>query len=433
VEIDGNIINITGEDFTTLHTYDRLDTANAAILNKFELTENLVLGENTLIENGEVATRIITGDGTTDLQNILDDAEAGDTVDLTGKYFKNVGTVIIDKDIAINGGKIIGSTDPDTPVIFEIAPKSEDGPSEVNITGVEFVVNNANVIVKVTGENATDGTSIEVPAINILGNDIQLANDDVVAESITVLELDSERPILSPTNNISINGNTIAAGVDPFDFKVTSITSGDDTIITPIDIAPENKATVIEYADMTTTAVDTTTDGRAGEYFRIVLKDQDGNILVGKDVQIGFNGKIYNKTTDENGSCQLQINLPKVDTYTFAVSFLGDEGFNASFIVAKISVVAQVGTLTVPNKSYSASAKTKSLTATFKSASGKVVKGKKVTFTVNGKDYKATTNANGVATVNVSISTKGTYTVTAKFEGDKTYAAITKTAKLTIK
>jgi parallel beta-helix repeat protein len=222
-------------------------------------------------------------------------------------------------------------------------------------------------------------------------------------------------------------------GVIAFAFEGDSQLKAAETSINFVTTSTQRSASEIEYSDMNTVAVDTTTDGRVGDYFKVTLKDGDGNILVDKDIQIGFNGKIYNKTTDENGQAQLQINLPKDGTYTFAVSFLGDDEFNASFIVAKIVVAKQTPTLTVPAKSYAASAKTKSLTATFKAASGKVVKGKKVTFTVNGKNYTATTNANGVATVNVSISTKGSYTVTAKFAGDNTYAAVSKTAKLTIK
>jgi hypothetical protein len=142
---------------------------------------------------------------------------------------------------------------------------------------------------------------------------------------------------------------------------------------------------------------------------------------------------VYDRVTDENGSARLQINLKNAGTYTFAVSYLGDDEYNGSFIIAKIVVNKQKGSLTVPNKSYKASASSKTLTATFKSASGKVVANKKITFTVNGKSYSATTNAKGVATVKVSLNKKGTYNFTAKFAGDNTYAAISKTAKLTIK
>ena len=61
-----------------------------------------------------------------------------------------------------------------------------------------------------------------------------------------------------------------------------------------------------------------------------------------------------------------------------------------------------------------------------------LIANKKVTFTVNGKTYSAKTNDKGVASVNVTITKAGTYTVTAKYAGDITYAAINKTATLKI-
>ncbi|MCQ2960895.1 MAG: Ig-like domain-containing protein [archaeon] len=152
-----------------------------------------------------------------------------------------------------------------------------------------------------------------------------------------------------------------------------------------------------------------------------------------KPVQIGFNGKVYDRVSDKNGQARLQINLKNAGTYTFAVAYLGDDDYNGSFIVAKIVVKKQKGSLTVPAKSYKASAKTKTLTATFESASGKVVANKKITFTINGKSYSATTNDKGVASVKVSLNKKGTYSFTAKFAGNNMYAAMNKTGKLTIK
>ncbi|WP_407461435.1 Ig-like domain repeat protein [Methanobrevibacter sp.] len=198
-----------------------------------------------------------------------------------------------------------------------------------------------------------------------------------------------------------------------------------------VDIAKVTSQII--YENMTTTAVDVDTDGRIGKNFTITLKDSKGNALANKAVQIGFNGKVYDRVTDKDGKANLQINLKNAGTYTFAICFLGDENYNGSFAVAKIVVNKQKGSLTVPNKSFKASATSKTLTATFKSASGKVVANKKITFTVNGKSYSATTNDKGVATVKVSLNKKGTYSFTAKFAGNNMYAAITKTAKLTIK
>ena len=236
-------------------------------------------------------------------------------------------------------------------------------------------------------------------------------------------------------NNQSATINDQADAIDKLIATVNELNNKINDLMETIDELNKTSkriATEIIYEDMETVAVDTATDGRIGEYFEVVLKDSTGKILAGKPVQIGFNGKVYNRTTDENGSCKLQINLAKAGTYTFSVCFLGDYEYNGTFVVAKITVTAQKVSLTVPNKSYKASAKTKTLTATFKSASGNLVKGKKVSFTVNGKTYTATTNDKGVATVNVSLSKKGTYSFTAKFAGDNTYAAIAQNAKLTI-
>ena len=71
--------------------------------------------------------------------------------------------------------------------------------------------------------------------------------------------------------------------------------------------------------------------------------------------------------------------------------------------------------------------------ATLVDAEGNPISDVEITFTIDGKTYKAKTNAKGVASVNVSLNKKGTYNFVAKFAGDSTYTAINKTAKLTIK
>ncbi len=194
------------------------------------------------------------------------------------------------------------------------------------------------------------------------------------------------------------------------------------------------KKAIIIAPNMTTTVLTSTeAKARIGEYFNITLTDEAGNPLEGKKIQIGFNGKTYNRTTNASGQAQLQINLATVGGHTFAVSFLNDVEYQGSFVVAKITVTKKTTSLTVPTKTYKASAKTKSFTATLKDNRGNLVSGKKISFTVNGKAYSATTNSKGVATVNISIKVKGTYAVTAKFAGDKTYNTVTKkgTLKLT--
>lgn len=195
--------------------------------------------------------------------------------------------------------------------------------------------------------------------------------------------------------------------------------------------AIRNKS-AIEYENMTTTAVDTSVDGRAGKYFSIRLKDENGVALANKHIQIGFNGQVYDRTTDKNGQAKLQINLKAAGTYTFAVCFLGDDEFNGSFVVAKIVVNKQKPVISISNYNYKATAKSKKISISLKSASKKALKNKTVKLVLNGKTYTAKTNSKGVATINVSLSKKGTYSFTVKYAGDNTYAAVSKNAKLVI-
>ena len=374
-----------------------------------------------------------------DVQAAIDSANPGDTIQLGDYDYTNLADINITKSLNIEGteGTTITSTGDGTP-IFNVPAISQGGPDSVNITNIDFKLNNVDVAIKATADNDTNPMSIVTPSIRIAGNVFELVNDNVVSESVIILELDSERGVLSPTGEIDISGNTIAAGVSPFEFIVTSINSGGDTIIVPQNITVERKATVIVYEHMNTTAVSPADGGKTGEYFIWRLTDADGKPLANTPMEIGFNGVVYNYEkdgiiTDADGYAKLQINLGYKGVYTFAICFLGNDQYNASFVVAKITVDTQKGTLTVPNKSYAATAKTKTLTATFKTANGNPIADKWITFTVNGKTYKAKTNDNGVATVNVSLNTKGTYKFVAKFAGDSTYTAIEKTAQLTLR
>ena len=188
---------------------------------------------------------------------------------------------------------------------------------------------------------------------------------------------------------------------------------------------------------MTTTAIDYPVDGRVGEYYVWRLVDEDGNPMKNVGMEIGFLGIVYNAEndgiiTDEDGYAKLQINLMTAFPYTFAISWLGNENYTGDFVIAKIDVQKQTPTISVPNKSYKASASTKTLTATFKNNRGTLIANKTIKFTVNGKTYSAKTDSKGVAKVNVSITKKGTYDVTMTYAGSGTYNKVTKKATLKI-
>ena len=63
----------------------------------------------------------------------------------------------------------------------------------------------------------------------------------------------------------------------------------------------------------------------------------------------------------------------------------------------------------------------KNFSITLKDSKGNVLANKQVMISLNGKIYKRTTNANGVATVKIALSKKGTYPVVISFLGDDKY------------
>ena len=411
-------------DLSDLEASDYNAVISAAEDDRFNSIEDKI---NFTIDEKAPPKAIRTGE---DLQKLIDEASAGDIIDLGEYDYVNVSDINITKDISLIGNNTSIVSAGDGNPIFNIA----EGLDNVKISEVDFKVNNGDVIVKANAQNGTDPLSIDVPAIEISNNTVSGIDDSLVGESVTVLELDSERSILAPDNEIAIVANTLESGIKPFEFKVGEFENSSSANVPIGGNIPSRQATVIHYHDMVTSTVNTAIEGRVGKYFEVNLTDANGNPLANKEVKIGFNGKVYNKTTNATGGVRLQINLAKKGLYTFAISFLGDEKYNASFEVSKINVTVQKTKLTTSNKSYKASAKTKTLTVTLKSAEyNKALPSKKITVTVNGKSYTATTNSKGVATVKVSLSAKKTYSFTAKFAGDDRYAAASVSGKVTIK
>lgn len=163
------------------------------------------------------------------------------------------------------------------------------------------------------------------------------------------------------------------------------------------------------------------------------LKDENGVALANKKVTFTVNGKTYTATTNANGVATVKLSLTTAKAYAVTIKYAGEDKYGAVSASSKVTVNKVAVKATVPKKTFKATAKTKKVTFTLKTSAGKAIAKKKVTFKVNGKTYTATTNAKGVATVKVKITKKGTYTMTSKFAGDKTYKGITKKSKVVIK
>ena len=307
--------------------------------------------------------------------------------------------------------------------------QGSDSVAPTNSSKVIFIpkANPKETIITVVAANISFGEKavIEFNLTDISGNSLDASLNVTVGNEIKTVD------VVNGTGLLDIDG------LNADTYPIIANYGGNETFSSSVGFGQFNvakNATKIIFENMETIAVDYYNDGRVGEFFKWRLVDANGNPIANTPMQIGFNGVVYDEkdgiVTDAEGYAQLQINLARKDLYTFAVCWLGDENHNGSFVVAKITVDTQTPTIAVSNKSYKATASTKTLTATFKSNRGTVIANKKITFTVNGKTYSAKTNDKGVASVNVSITKKGSYAVTAKFAGDSIYSAVTKKATL---
>ena len=221
------------------------------------------------------------------------------------------------------------------------------------------------------------------------------------------------------------------------------INAGSETYNVVIISEPVRRtATYIDVAQSFTRVATDFNAGERGAFFYATLRDANGNPLPNKTVQIGINGVIYKVTTDKDGKAGLQINLGSANTYTYALMYQGDDDYEATPLACSKLVVTKKSTSISASSSvsFASTAKTKTVTVTLKTTKnpydGKTYlsKGKKITLTINGKTYSATTDGSGVAKINIgSFTKKGTFNAVIKFAGDKTYSGSSKPIKVTIK
>ena len=380
---------------------------------------------------------IISNLSAEDLINIIENANSGDVIDLSSCSIENVSNILINKNLTIIGNDYTNIKSAGGNPLF-IADGSDV--NDIGITDIRFLVHDGDIILLINASNSTNPLEINVPSVNISGVKVEGIDEDVVGESVVVLEINSERDLLGLSNQVVVENISTFNGVKLFKFNLTSIESEDGISIPnggsiQLDNGSNNRSsTSISCKDMKTTTVNTKINGKnAGKLYSITLKDANGNVLAGKEVLISINGKIYKRTTDSKGLASLKIAFSKKGTYHLVASFLGDDEYNASFVVAKIKVNPQKVKLTVAKKKYKVKSKKKYLVATLKSSNKKAIKGKKLVFIVNKKKYTAKTNKKGVAKVKVKLSKKKTYKFTVKFLGDNTFKKISKKGKVKIR
>ena len=312
----------------------------------------------------------------------------------------------------------------------------------VVVDGVEYPIEyvNGTAVVNI---NKTEMLSAEFDKITVSGSNI----DAVLVDS-------EGKPVAGATIAYKVNGvesNITTDDDGRFMLKIApnsivEISYAGSETVAPVNVsinlqglAPVRQATLFNSNDFSQYACDFY-EGERGGNFTFQLVDEMGNPIANKTIYIGYNGVTLNRTTDENGFANVQINLKNAGLYTFVIVFLGDEDYNATMAVHKVNIEKKTTSISASAKTYKATAKTKKYTVTLKTIKGSSIdgktylaKGKKVTLTINGKTYTAKTNAKGQATFSLKITKKGKFAAKVSFAGDNTYKEANKSVKLTIK
>ena len=142
----------------------------------------------------------------------------------------------------------------------------------------------------------------------------------------------------------------------------------------------ENKNIVMEYRD--------------GTKFVVKVYGDNGTVAAeGEIISFYINGVSYVGKVDKTGHASIKINLlPK--KYTIVAEYKG-------FKTSNKLVVKQILKVSKKTTKVKKSAKSFKLKATLKYRTGKVLKGKTITFKFKGKTYKAKTNKKGVVVVKI--------------------------------
>ena len=145
----------------------------------------------------------------------------------------------------------------------------------------------------------------------------------------------------------------------------------------------------------------------ASERFYVYLNDLYGQKIANASVSIKINGITYNRTTNENGTASIALNLEGAH-YPVHVSFNGNDEFNASSITSAVLINPTIYSHDLVKVFRNAT----QYYALFLDSKGNPLVNTVVSFNINGVFYNRTTNATGWAKLNINLE-RGTYILTA--------------------
>ena len=295
-----------------------------------------------------------------------------------------------------------------------------NGTAKVIIPGLDE--GSYKVVTFYTGDNKYDSMIVNGTITVNKNTRTTLIMDDVVkyfrgSQKLIAKLVDGfGNPIANATVYFTINGRVYAKitdengmasmgiGLVPNEYKVSAVFNGtDDYDMATADATVLVKSTILGN--------DTTLYFLNGTSYVAKFLDSDGNALANTTVKFNINGVFYTRVTDENGMASLNIRLdPNSYIITAYNPVTGEQRANEVTVLPRI-IAEDLSMKYLDGSSFN---------ATLVDGQGKAVTGVNITFNVNGVFYHKTTDANGVARLNIRLM-PGDYIITSTY--DKCWAS----------
>lgn len=166
--------------------------------------------------------------------------------------------------------------------------------------------------------------------------------------------------------------------------------------------------------------------------YSITLKSGQGTVLKNAKIYFTYNSKKVTATTNANGKATITIPALSKGTHTLSYQYKGNSKYKSTSGSKKLYVRDSTTTLKSSNLNMQYNDGSKfSVKAT--DSSKKALANKTITFTLNGKTTKVTTDSSGTAKLTVGNLKPGTYTVKASYStaGSKNYNIKSNSIKIT--
>ena len=306
-----------------------------------------------------------------------------------------------------------------------------NGTATVNFTDCKYKSKNNNITaismgygpidVKVTTDRLS--AFYQVPDENIPNGTVVLETE-LIAENLvkyfgsptpyTATLKDSDGNLLAnQTITLNLNGRNYTRVTDKNGTAKMNINlnSGEYTITATFngtDEYPSSSTTNTISILATVESEDLTKMNRNATPFKATFVDSNGNPIKHQNVTFNINGVFYNRTTNENGTARLNINLGQ-STYILT-------SYNPLTGEQKSNNITVLPTIT----------ENSDLVKYYRNASQYIVKlldnegnpaaNATVTFNINGVFYNRTSNESGYAKLNINLQ-PGDYIITAEYNG----------------